>query len=302
MFRIGSVECTEWKQICDKEGITTYPSYKVYPPMPIPPSQIDMEGKEVDTDKLKKAAYKYIGNRVIDISSQNIDTFLKDNPGKPKMLLFANNTSTPIVYRALSTYFDVSNNSVLNLQKTLEFGIIKQEDEALVKKYKVTKFPTLFLLKNTDKPIKYDGESFSYHDLFNFINIYSETFVLVGADEPQKEVKSAASKPWLNIAVPFMTSDSGNDICLRKDGTLCVVYVTKDAASVDQNVVNAMVDVKSAFVSKIERGITFSFMKLDASKEPGFASLFESTDYPYVVVMNPGKRKRYLRHEGKVDV
>jgi hypothetical protein len=107
MFRIGSVECTEWKQICDKEGITAYPSYKVYPPMPIPSSQIEMEGKEVETDKLKKAAYKYIGNRVIDISSQNIDTFLKDNPGKPKMLLFANNKSTPIVYRALSTYFDV---------------------------------------------------------------------------------------------------------------------------------------------------------------------------------------------------
>ncbi len=102
-----------------------------------------------------------------------------------------------------------------------------------MKKYKVTKFPTLFLLKNNDKPIKYDGESFGYHDLFNFINIYSETFVLVGGDEPQKEVKSAASKPWLNMAVPFMTSDSGNDICLRKDGTLCVVYVVKDAASVD---------------------------------------------------------------------
>ena len=63
-----------------------------------------------------------------------------------------------------------------------------------------------------------------------------------------------------------------------------------------------MVDVKSAFVSKIERGITFSFMKLDASKEPVFAALFDSTDYPYVVVLNPGKRKRFLRHEGKVDV
>jgi hypothetical protein len=37
--------------------------------LPIPPSIIEMEGKEVDTDKLKKAAYKYIGNRVIDISS-----------------------------------------------------------------------------------------------------------------------------------------------------------------------------------------------------------------------------------------
>lgn len=99
-----------------------------------------------------------------------------------------------------------------------------------------------------------------------------------------------------------MTSDSGNDICLMKDGTLCVVYVVKDAESVDKKAVDALFDVKTSFTSKIERGITFSFMTLDASKEPAFASLFDQTDYPFVVILNPGKRKRYLRHEGKVDV
>jgi len=45
---------------------------------------------------------------VIDITSNNIDTFLNDNPGKPKMLLFTETKSAPMVYRALSTYFDVS--------------------------------------------------------------------------------------------------------------------------------------------------------------------------------------------------
>lgn len=54
------------------------------------------------------------------------------------MLLFTETKSAPMVYRALSTYFD----------KTLEFGLVKKEDEALVKKYKVTKFPTFLLLKN----------------------------------------------------------------------------------------------------------------------------------------------------------
>ena len=111
MFRIGSVECGEWKALCDKEGITSLPSYKVYPPLPIPPSMIDMEGKELDTDKLKKTGYRYIGNRVFDITVQNLDTFISDNPGKPKMLLFTEAKTAPIVYRALSTYFDVSLNS-----------------------------------------------------------------------------------------------------------------------------------------------------------------------------------------------
>jgi hypothetical protein len=109
MFRIGSVECTEFSQICKSAGITEYPSYKVYPPTPIPVVSIESDvSKVVDTDKLKKEAYRFIGNRVIDITAINLDTFLNDNPGKPKLLLFTDKKATPIVYRALSTYFDVS--------------------------------------------------------------------------------------------------------------------------------------------------------------------------------------------------
>jgi hypothetical protein len=108
MFRIGSVECTEFAKICKDAGVTQYPSYKVYPPTPIPVVSIEHDINQViDTDKLKKEAYRYVGNRVIDITSVNLDTFLTDNPGKPKLLLFSDKKSTPMVYRALSTYFDV---------------------------------------------------------------------------------------------------------------------------------------------------------------------------------------------------
>lgn len=109
MFRIGSLDCKEHRKICDKEDITAYPSYKIYPPVPIPAFLADQDPtKEVNTDTLKKQAYKYVGNRVIDITSNNIDTFLNDNPGKPKMLLFTETKTAPMVYRALSTHFDVS--------------------------------------------------------------------------------------------------------------------------------------------------------------------------------------------------
>lgn len=219
MFRIGAMDCTQFKAICDKEGVSDFPTYKVYPPVPVPAFAIENDKSAVvDTDALKKSAYRFIGNRVIDINSNNIDTFINDNPGKPKMLLFTETKSAPIVYRALSTYFD----------KTLEFGMIKKDEEALAKKYKVTKFPTFLLLKNGEKPKPYEGSSFTYSELFEFINIYSETFVFVG-DLEQKEVKSAASKPWLNVATPFLAKDSANDICLQKDGTLCVIYLSYDS-------------------------------------------------------------------------
>lgn len=42
-------------------------------------------------------------------------------------------------------------------------------------------------------------------------------------------------------------------------------------------------------------------MRLDASQEPNFAQLFtDNSAEPMIVVMNPGKRKRFLKHEGDV--
>jgi hypothetical protein len=56
-------------------------------------------------------------------------------------------------------------------------------------------------------------------------------------------------------------------------------------------------------MSKIERGITFSFMRLNALQEPEFTKLFaEKITQPILVVMNPGKRKRFLLHDGPVTV
>ena len=76
---------------------------------PIPAQDYLPEG-EVDTDTLKKLAYRYITNRAIDITSENHDTFKAGNVGTPKMLLFTESKGKkpPIVYQALSSYFSVS--------------------------------------------------------------------------------------------------------------------------------------------------------------------------------------------------
>lgn len=194
MLRIGAIDCEEFGEICSKESVTEYPTYRVYPPFPVPPSDHKSGEAELNTDTLKKMAFKHIGNRVIDITSQNHDVFKSDNPGKPKVLLFSEKSKAPIVFRALSTYFD----------KTLEFGLVKSDDEGLVKKYKIKSFPSFLILKNGEKgPLRYDGDEFTYAALFEFINTYSETFVFAqDADEP---VESKASRPWLSEPVPFLS-------------------------------------------------------------------------------------------------
>lgn len=57
------------------------------------------------------------------------------------------------MYKALSAHFD----------KTLLFGLVKSDEAALISKYKVKTFPAVFMLKDKDgKPIKYEGQDFSY--------------------------------------------------------------------------------------------------------------------------------------------
>lgn len=178
--------------------------------------------------------------------------------------------------------------------------MIKKDEDMLTKRYGIKKYPSFLLVKpGAKKPIPYEGDTYTYSELFEFINIYSETFVFVG-DQEQKEVKSAATKSWLNVATPYLTKDSANDICLAQDGTLCVIHVVNGVAD-DKALDDEFNAVKQQFVSKIERGISFNFMKLDASKEPQWAAMFSddlAADLPMTVVLNPGKRKRFLKHEG----
>jgi len=46
MMRVGAVDCDDFPKICDTEKVSTYPTYKVYPPFPAPVQ--DFEGDALD--------------------------------------------------------------------------------------------------------------------------------------------------------------------------------------------------------------------------------------------------------------
>ena len=103
--------------------------------------------------------------------------------------------------------------------------------------------------------------------------------------------------------MPFLSKDSANDICLKKDGALCVIYVLKTADASDDNIIKGFNAVQERFTSKLERGITFSYMRLDVTAESDFAAAFglEDDQLPALVVLNPGKKKRFLLSEYGLD-
>ena len=59
----------------------------------------------------------------------------------------------------------------------MQFGLVRESEEALAQKYRVTKFPALFVVKNEGRPELFRGNEFTYSALFEFLNVHSQIFV-----------------------------------------------------------------------------------------------------------------------------
>lgn len=87
-------------------------------------------------------------------------------------------------------------------------GIIRKDETELFERYGVKKTPTIIVVKPTEKkPIYYKGE-INYKAIFDFLNVYTETFV-PGGDELNND------KPWTREMFPELTAKSANDICFN---------------------------------------------------------------------------------------
>ena len=120
---------------------------------------------------------------------------MNESPSVPKVLLFTDKSKIPLIFRALSIAFE----------KKLFFGIVRSSEEPLLKRYNVKTFPLIMVVKATErKPAVYTGE-INYQSIFEFINIYSETFVN-GGGSTQDNTNS--HKPWLSEMLPELHEKS----------------------------------------------------------------------------------------------
>lgn len=129
---MGAVSCDDEYSICEKEGITEYPTIRIYPKTPIP--TMDYTSNDYDIETIKKAAIRTIEGKTIEITQTNIETFLKENPTKPKVIFYTDKPKgVPVTIKALSSSFE----------KTIYFGVVWKEEESIISKYKIKKYPAL---------------------------------------------------------------------------------------------------------------------------------------------------------------
>lgn len=102
VFRVGAVDCDEYPKICKEEKAEVFPSFKIYPPTPMPTTTIT---EDYSVEKLQKAAARYLHSNVIEITNANLHTFTAENPSVPKVLLFTDKKGVPMVYKGLSVAF-----------------------------------------------------------------------------------------------------------------------------------------------------------------------------------------------------
>ncbi len=105
----------------------------------------------MDPLKIMNAASKKMQSFVNVVTENNWESFIeRERATKHKVLLFTEKKTTPTVYKALSKKY---------LQR-LNMGEVKNTEEALIKKFGITAFPTIIALTDPENAEfdKYEGE------------------------------------------------------------------------------------------------------------------------------------------------
>lgn len=279
---IVAIDCgdSSMESHCTSElgkGYTT-PVLRIYPKLPMP--AYNFQGKFVKNE-IKKALLKHIPSHVEIVEKSKLPEFLSKFDTMPKVLLFSDKSQPSYIYKALSVAF----------HKKLFLGFVDVNVHPdLKKQYKVKSVPHLVLIKTNSKVETYDGE-FEYLKMFEWLNVYAETFLLGGgyADDAKK----SKPKAWKFDPLPRIDIESQMDVCFNKAHGFCVIYLTKGPISTEDK--NMLIDLSENYKGQLNG----KWMWMDLSIEKEFAKLFKSAKaFPSLVIFNPKKKLRYLLHDG----
>lgn len=162
----------------------------------------------------------------------------------------------------------------------------------IVDELKIKDFPTILILKTGEKRPIIFKEKIGYRNLFDWLNIYSEQFVAGGDAQAQE-----SDKPWLEESVPELVAKSSQDICFAVSKALCVIIFAEEKPA--DEIRETIKDIRRSYANKLGRGLEYKFMWLDVNKQKEWVGKFEITSTPSFVILNPGRRKRFIKQEGE---
>lgn len=293
MAKVAAINCKEFRHFCNKMG--SIGKITIYPVLPIP--KFEFNG-ERSVKGLKTQLLRYIPKdnvSIIGIPNEQspktikIEDFLTKHISVPKVLVFSEKEIPPTIIHSLANEFN----------KKLLFAFIpkcKKNDISIgiAKKFQISKFPNIMVYKTASRPPEiYKGE-IKFLPLFEFLNVYAETFVM-GGGFSDHESQDPSSKPWLLQRIPELTGLSYSDVC-GKYKDLCVIYLKNGEISLDeQSMLEELQDLFTPHISG--RGTNFKWMWMNILLEEEFMKLFnddgKKITLPSAVVLGTNKRFKF---------
>merc|ERR1719316_155747 len=147
---------------------------------------------------------RFIADMSTKLTKENVDGFITTDATKPKVILFSNKKSPPTIFKALS--------SETVFQRTVKFGFITEEDKDLCAKFKITKFPSIMMVRGSKAETKdtYKGEM-NFLAIKDWVNLHSESGMgdkVQGGGGKEMDESPEEAKPWLVQEVPELTAKS----------------------------------------------------------------------------------------------
>ncbi|KAK2196612.1 bifunctional Thioredoxin-like superfamily/mRNA capping enzyme [Babesia duncani] len=253
------------------------PVLRVYPKLPMP--AYNFKGP-LERLKIRRELIRHVSCNVKKLDSKELPLFLSSYEVMPKVLYFGEEKEPSYKYCALSIAFD----------KKLYLGYINvKEHPELQKQYKVKQTPQMIVIKTDTKVDYYKGET-KYSEMFEWLNVYAETFLLGGGYHDQG--KGTNSKVWKFDPLPEINLESHMDLCFNKAHGFCIIYLSHGTITGDMK--NMLIE----FSNRYKEELTGKWMWMNLDLQTEFASLFGNPRYDSIAIFNPKKRLRYVALQG----
>jgi curved DNA-binding protein CbpA len=268
LFTTGSVNCDKEGEICDEFGIKTTQLPLI--------TYLKEDGNvlseiykgEIDLDNIIKYAKSKIPSNIIPINTININSFLLNDPFSQKVLIFIQGRKSPKILRSLSLQF----------KDKLKFGEVNRQEKDILKKYGVTKFPTIIVARDDENWVTFYGQ-------INKESLTKLFYQFTHKKRNSSEIKQFTSDVYLK-----------EKMCNSVDGkNICVLFVNKNNVLTDETK-SLLEKLASRYVND---PLKFLYSNLITIKN--FNSVFLKKDIEFNVFVIRGKRNKYCSYTGKYD-
>ena len=264
LFNAGAINCLTEEELCEKFGVFRTPSIIYFSENK---KDYDEYKSSIDFNSLFNYAAERMSYYMNEITKENLNYFFAKKQDKYHIILFTNNESTPLFYKALSKLF---------INKLI-FGEVQSTQTELVDLFKIKEFPTLMIMidEEKNKYELYKKNQITFENLKYYLNIYT-----------------LKKKEYIDTKVREMNYNIYNILgtCSTSDiKSICLIYLT----SLNKPNNKDMKILENIYDKYYKDNIKVFYINYKKNKNI-FNSFEDVNELTTKAVIIKGRRKRYI--------